>query len=187
MWAFLRLQFCSWSGAVHADYYDNYQTLDEIVAASDVVVRGVVDEVLESRVVASGDGPPQSVTVVVRVIEVLSGDVESGDVVSYIRDGWELLADGKRDRNIVVNGLRVPDSGDEFVLFLSEMPDGSELENPNRSTHYVMTSDGLLQVSGDRMASELEDNSGGINPPLGVRLATMTYEELKLAVADSRP
>ena len=34
---------------------------------------------------------------------------------------------------------------------------------------------------------ELEDNSGGINPPLGIRLAMMGYDELKRVIAESRP
>ncbi len=163
--------------------YENYASLDEMIAGSDIVVRGVVDGWEQGRIVAGGEVDSEIIVVTVKVADVLVGDVEMGDIVSFPWTAWNLNPDGTRGKMLVTNGIRVPAVGQDLLLFLRDLPDDVERSLVVRPTHYLITLDGLLNVDGDRLYSALFDGSDGEGTPtVGIQLNQVSYEELKTMV-----
>jgi hypothetical protein len=168
---------------VYVDTYENYATIDEMIAGSDIIVRGVVDGWGEGRIVGGGEVSSEIITIAVSVIDVVAGDVQVGEVVSFLWTAWELNPDGTRGRMWLSNGIRVPVVGQELVLFLREWPEDQGRSLAVRPTHYVATMDGILNVVGERLSSELYDGSGGEGVPrVGVQLNQVTLNDLRYMV-----
>jgi len=92
-----------------------HRSLDQLVAAGDVVVRGTVEAAERGRWFGSGgagEARVQSRVLTVRVTDVLAGTAPTGDAVLVEEEGW--LDDG---RPVVVDGTAPVEVGDEAVLF----------------------------------------------------------------------
>lgn len=168
---------------VQVSGYKNYASLDDMVSESDLVVRGIVEGWEEGRVVSGGEVDSEIIVVTVKVADVLVGEVKGGDIVSFPWTAWDLNPDGTRGKIHLTNGIRVPAVGQELLLFLRDLPDDLERSLRVRPSHYLITLDGLLNVEGDRISSEVFDGSGDEgDPPLGVRLNQVSYKDLKTMV-----
>ncbi len=100
-----------------ASIYD-FGGLDELVKASDLVVRGRVEATSRGRAVGNDDNAVVSRIVTVRVEEVLAGSVATPSVLVE-EEGW--LVDG---RPLEVNGLAPSQEGMEAIWFLDALPTG---------------------------------------------------------------
>ncbi len=165
---------------VYVDTYENYATIDEMITGSDAIVRGIVTGWEEGRVVGGGEVATESIVISVEVGDVVAGDVQVGEVVSFPWTAWELNPDGTPGRMWLSNGIRVPVVGQELVLFLREWPDNQEPSLATRPTHYVATMDGILNIAGDRLSSELYVGSEGEGEPrVGVQFNQVTFSDLR--------
>lgn len=142
-----------------------FPTLDNLVAASDVVVRGRVvatergrwfgDEASTARV--------QSRLVTLEVDEVLAGTLNA-DALVIEEEGW--LSDGSP---LVVDGAAPSRSGDEGIWFLAEGGD------PTLGAHVVVGAQGryLVRAPGDPVLGATLDD------PLIADLSSLTATELE--------
>ena len=120
-----------------ASIYD-FGSLDELVEASDLVVRGRVEATSRGRAVGSDANAVVSRIVTVRVEEVLAGSVATPSVLVE-EEGW--LVDG---RPVEVNGLAPSHEGMEAIWFLDALPPG---ELPG---YLVINHQGRYALDGDR-------------------------------------
>ncbi len=169
---------------VSASTYENYATVDEMVRGSDLIARGIVTGWEPGRIIPGGEESTELITVTVRIIDVLQGTARVGDTVSFPWEAWELRSDETRGRIRLVEGIRVPEPGNELVLFLRDLPDDQERAMKVRPTHYLATFDGIFDVRGDKIVSSLIDRSNGESPRVGIQLSGLSYEELKALVAN---
>ena len=100
-----------------ASIYD-FSSLDELVKASDLVVRGQVEATSRGRAIGNDVNAVVSRIVTVRVEEVLAGSVATSSVLVE-EEGW--LVDG---RPLEVNGLAPSHEGLEAIWFLDALPPG---------------------------------------------------------------
>lgn len=121
-----------------------YATLDELVGASDVVLRGTVAGVERGRWFGSGapgESRIQSRLITVEVDEVLAGGAPTGEAILVEEEGW--LADGAP---IVVDGAPSVAVGDDAIWFLVEGgdPELAAYVVVNGQGRYVVDDDGRL-------------------------------------------
>ena len=146
-----------------ASIYD-FGGLDELVKASDLVVRGRVEATSRGRAIGNDDNAVVSRIVTVRVEEVLAGSVATTSVLVE-EEGW--LVDG---RPLEVNGLAPSREGMEAIWFLDALPpgdlpgflvinhqgryalDGTRLEGARGSDPLV---DEVEALGADRLAAEV--------------------------------
>jgi hypothetical protein len=98
-------------------------SLDELVAASDVVVRGTVRSTERGRWFGDGSGGPRirSRLVTLDVDHLLAGEgVEPGSTVLVEEEGW--TEDGEP---LVVDGAAPSEAGDEGIWFLVDPGDAT--------------------------------------------------------------
>ena len=146
-------------------------TLAELTEASDLVVRGTVEQTSRGRVVGGGDPRASDANGVVsrivtlRVDEVLEGaGAQPGDKVLVEEEGW--LTDG---RPIAVNGAAPTAKGDAGIWFLQSVRD------PELTGYVATNGQGRFLVKpGD--ASVLV--GGDTKDPLVQQLAALTPEAL---------
>jgi hypothetical protein len=121
-----------------------YATLDDLVGASDVVLRGTVVAVERGRWFGSGapgESRIQSRLITVDVDEVLAGAAPTGEAILVEEEGW--LADGAP---IVVDGAPSVAVGDDAIWFLVEGgdPELAAYVVVNGQGRYVVDDDGRL-------------------------------------------
>lgn len=105
--------------AVAASPAERFATVEALVAASDLVVRGTVVDLSRGRVVGSPGGASiESRIVGVAIDDVLAGPTPPGATVMVEEEGF--LADGTP---IALNGSRPPEVGDVGVWFLQRLDD----------------------------------------------------------------
>ena len=114
-------------------------SLDELVAASDLVVRGEVEGTERGRPF----GQPGGATIVSRLVtlrvdEVLAGAAPRAGTVLVEEEGW--LDDG---RALVVDGARPSEAGDAGIWFLTEVDD------PDLPVYTTVGAEGRYLVAGD--------------------------------------
>ena len=136
-----------------ASIYD-FGSLDELVEASDLIVRGRVEAASRGRAVGSDANAIVSRIVTLRVEEVLAGSVATPSVLVE-EEGW--LVDG---RPLEVNGLGPSHEGMEAIWFLDALPPG-ELPGYlviNHQGRYVLDGDRLEGAgdAGDPLVAEVE-------------------------------
>jgi hypothetical protein len=141
-------------------------TLDELVAASDVVVQGRVAETRQGR----SFGEPGGRTIVSRLVTlrvdaVLAGAAPAAGAVLVEEEGW--LDDGSP---LVVDGLRPTEEGDSGIWFLAAGGD------PDVPAYVVVGPQGRYLAEGERLAGA----AGG--DPLVSELASLGPDGLADAV-----
>lgn len=144
-------------------------TLDELVAASDVVVQGRVAEIRRGRAFGEPGGRTiVSRLVTLRVETVLAGASPTTGAVLVEEEGW--LDDGSP---LVVDGLRPTEEGDSGVWFLTAGGD------PDVPAYVVVGPQGRYLAEGGRLAGA----TGG--DPLVSELASLGSDGLADAVRRS--
>lgn len=142
-----------------------YASLPELVAKTDLIVVGTVQEVVVGKVFPdpAGEFPTRDLNTTVRVDEVLKGSAPSG-VVTVVTDELAFSGPGPEE-------WRRP--AERVLLFLSpsrepDTPEVHILANTNYyQTAYVIQGEDLVVTLGD---------------PLSERIATLTLAELRKAV-----
>jgi hypothetical protein len=131
----------------------DHSTLDDLVAAADLVVVATVADVTEGRQISAPADPDAAIRtrlLVLDVADVLAGSA-SGDVLV---EEPASLADGTP---VVVDGVEPLDVGDEAVWFLV----GGDAETMpyfavvNRQGRYTATGDTLQPASDDSLSRSL--------------------------------
>lgn len=146
-----------------------YSTLEELEAASDVVVRGRVATTERGRLFGDpgSHSAVESRLVTLEVAEVLGGDgVTEGTVVLVEEEGW--LPDGAP---LVVDGAAPSAVGDDGIWFLVV---GGDRE---LSAHVIVNAQGRYLVD---EAGHLRGVEGG--DPLVAELSALTVDELAARV-----
>jgi hypothetical protein len=146
-------------------------TLEELVAASDVVVRGRVAETRRGRRFGEPGGRTiVSRLVTLRVDAVLAGARPSAGAVLVEEEGW--LDDGSP---LVVDGLSPTEEGDSGIWFLSAGGD------PDVPAYVVVGPQGRYLTDGGRLAGAAGDD------PLVSELSALGPDGLAEAVQRSAP
>lgn len=154
--------------AVDADSVYEFTTVDEMVAASDLVVRARVVATERGALLGAEGADPAGAGVVVREVTLEVDEVwwrspagsvpevRAGDVLVVAEEGW--LASGEP---LIVDGLAPSAVGDEGVWFLQALPDagsgsgsGDDADEPqylviNAQGRYLVDGDSLVGASGD--------------------------------------
>jgi hypothetical protein len=143
-----------------------YTTLDELVAAADLVVRGEVASTERGRTF----GQPGGTTIVSRLVtlrvdEVLAGTAPRAGSVLVEEEGW--LDDG---RALVVDGAGPTRTGDAGFWFLVEVDD------PDVPVYTTVGAAGRYLLAGDRLRGADNDD------PLVAELAARTPDDLASAI-----
>jgi len=110
---------------VHADDFQQFSTVEELIEASDAVVKGTITRVSEGRFEAApeledfaGDHNTE-ITLTIDAVIVGSG-LAPGDAVTIEWSGYQVDASGNPTKLYVVNGVPFPTVGSEEVWFLKE-------------------------------------------------------------------
>jgi hypothetical protein len=133
----------------------DFATIDELVAASDLVVVAEVSDVADGRQLSAPADPSAAVVtrlLVLDVSDVLAGDGAAGSDV--IVEEPAALADGTE---VVVDGVAPLDLGDEAVWFL-DAGDGEAMPYyalVNRQGRYTISGDALQPAADDPLSREL--------------------------------
>lgn len=152
-----------------------HATLDELVAAADVVVRGEVEGTERGRPF----GQPGGATIVSRLVtlrvdEVLAGTAPRAGTVLVEEEGW--LDDG---RALVVDGAGPTRPGDRGIWFLVEVDD------PDLPVYTTVGAEGRYLVAGNEGddADDTDRLVGAANDdPLVADLASRGPDGLAAAV-----
>ena len=107
---------------VHASA-ETFASLSDMAEASGFVIVGTVVEIVDGRFTPAPATEDflgtQSLRVMVEVEQVLKGDSAVGSRVSIPWRGYDVMADGTRGPQMIVNGQPTPEVGDRDVWFLS--------------------------------------------------------------------
>lgn len=150
--------------AVESESQFQFDSLDELVAASDLVVRARVESVERGRVFGSGDASGAAIVsrqITLAVSEVLAGPVDVPRRVVVAEEGW--LPDGTP---LIVDGLRIVEPGDQAIWFLDAVDD------PDFPGFVVVNYQGRYLVDGERL------EGAGREDPLVRELAALTPSAL---------
>jgi hypothetical protein len=142
--------------------------LDELIAASDLIVRGRTVATERGRWFGDGvEGPRlQSRLVTIEVDQVLAGTAEAGERILVEEEGW--LEDGAA---VIVAGAAPSQAGDRAIWFLADAGD------PTTDVWIVVNEQGrYLEVDGALAGADTED-------PLIAALEARTPDALADAIA----
>lgn len=155
-----------WRGAVEVSSdAPRATTLEELVAASDTVVRAEVVATERGRWFGDADGGTriQSRFATLQVVEVLRGVAPAAGNLLLEEEGW--LEDGSP---LVVDGAAPTQVGNDGIWFVV---DGGD---PQVGAHVIVSDQGRYLVTGS--AGRLAGATG--DDPLIARLAALTLDEL---------
>jgi len=143
-------------------------SLEELVAASDLVVRAEVAATERGRVFGdpNGGASVESRLLTLEVTDVLAGAGPADDAVLVEEEGW--LEDGTP---LIVDGAAPSRTGDDGIWFLVRVGD------PDVPVHVVVSAQGRYLVDGDGLASASGDD------PLIEALAGLSVDELTARIA----
>jgi hypothetical protein len=142
-------------------------TLEELVARSDLVVRGQVVATERGRLFGEpGAGAVQSRLVTLELAEVLAGTGTPAAALLVEEEGW--LEDGTP---VVVDGAAPSSVGDDGIWFLTAVG------TPEAPVHVVVSAQGRYLVTGDRLGGAAGDD------PLVAELARLHVDELAERIA----
>jgi hypothetical protein len=146
-------------------------SLEELVAASDLVVRAEVVATEPGRVFGEPGGTAvESRLVTLEVGEVLSGTAPRDDTVLVEEEGW--LDDGTP---LIVDGAAPSRTGDDGIWFLVDVGD------PDAPVHVVVSAQGRYLVDGDGLVGAAGDDR------LIAALARLSVDELAARIAALPP
>jgi hypothetical protein len=148
---------------ISAESIHQFASLDELVAGSDLVVRGHVVSTARGRAVGGGDNAVVSRIVTIAVDDVLAGSTPASTVLVE-EEGW--LLDG---RAVEVNGLSPSEEGLDAIWFLEALPGEVPL-------YLVVNHQGRYAVDGPRLRGAAWPD------PLIEELATLGPAGLSAAV-----
>ena len=138
----------------HGDYKDVFETLPELVAASEVVVLGTVESAAKGNSIAKGGGPPYSRDLTVLVEKQYYGQTVSARIVveqeGYDGDG------GDRSYELMEQPWLYPGDRAAFFLETSELPpyDHFFIVTPGQ---FTLKEDGIVSISAqDPIARQLD-------------------------------
>lgn len=138
----------------------SHRSLAELVAASDLVVRGTVQGVERGRWFGDGASGPRirSRLVSITVEETLIGDPPEGGAVLVEEEGW--TEDG---HPLIVDGAAPSAAGDEGIWFLVDPGDATTgaLIVVNAQGRYLIGPDGTVRgaVGDDPLVADLSSRS----------------------------
>lgn len=145
-------------------------SLEELVAAADVVLRAEVVATERGRVFGEPGGPAvESLLVTLEVAEVLAGPVPVDSAVLVEEEGW--LEDGT---TLIVDGAAPSATGDDGIWFLVEVGD------PDGPVYVVISAQGRYLLDGDGLAGATGDD------PLIAELSGLSVDELAAHIAALR-
>lgn len=153
---------------VRASEVEHFDSPQDLASRSDLVVVGTVTGIEPSRVI-SGEVATQLVNVSVEVESVLAG--RAPDHVSFQWEPGEIDDNGNLTRRYLREGVPAPQIGETYVLFLKEFPSDHAAREPNPSTHYLPTVNGILEVDGTTVRSRVDQDAA-----LGHRIADLGIE-----------
>ncbi len=146
-----------------------YASLDELIAASDLIVRGRVTDTERGRWFGDGTSSAriQSRLVTLDVEEVLRGDAPDGELGTVLveEEGW--TADGAP---LVVDGAAPSATGDEGIWFLVDPGDDTT------DSLILVNAQGRYLVDGDHLTGAEGDD------PLVADLSSLSEDELVAAI-----
>jgi len=150
----------------------SFESLDEMAAASEIVVIGTVTEVADGDLHEAPSGEDfigtRDLAVSVDVEHVLKGEAEAGDTVTVPWIGYEIEADGSKGPQIVINGQFPPDVGDRNVWFLG-LGDGG-------TTFGLVAYAGRIEITDDEKLLPFEVDSGAGEEVDGMTMAELQQE-----------
>jgi len=146
-------------------------SLDELLSASDLVVRAHVSGTERGRVFGEpgGDATVESRLVTLDVSEVLAGAAPTDGAVLVEEEGW--LEDGTP---LIVDGAAPSSPGDDGIWFLVRVGD------PDVPVFVVISAQGRYLVDGERLAGASGED------PLIATLARLSVDELSARIAALR-
>jgi hypothetical protein len=137
-------------------------SLEQLVAAADLVVRAEVAATERGRVFGEPGGAAiESRLVTLDVTEVLAGIEPRDDTVLVEEEGW--LEDGTP---VIVDGAAPSRGGDDGIWFLVDVGD------PDTPVYVVVSAQGRYLADGDRLVGATGDD------PLIEALAHLSVDEL---------
>lgn len=142
-------------------------TLDALVAASDVIVRGVVSSTERGRLFgdpATGTAI-ESRLVTLSVTRVLRGDAPVDDLLIE-EEGWT-----QEGAPLVVDGAEGSQDGDDGIWFLTEV------QGPEGPAYVVVSAQGRYLVDGDRLRGAAGDD------PMVAELSGLSVDALADRIA----
>lgn len=143
-------------------------SLVDLVASSDLVVRGVVTRAEHGRVFGDpgSEATIESRTLTLRIDQVLHGTVPDGHQVLVEEEGWD--GDGAP---LIVDGAAPSAEGDDGIWFLVDVGTAEE------QRYVVLSSEGRYLVRGDHL------RGAAGNDPVVARLAGLGPVGLAAAIA----
>ncbi|HRE02607.1 MAG TPA: hypothetical protein PLV68_15000 [Ilumatobacteraceae bacterium] len=136
-----------------------FHTIEDISAASDVVIIATVVSVDPADVPRPADEPDGSGTEFVR-LSLRADTVLKGDVPSELGVSWEayVVDNGARTLEIAIDGVVAPRTSDQVLLFLKWAdPSQGALGITPESPWYIVTMDGIYWIDGDTVTSPITD------------------------------
>ncbi|CAN5695391.1 hypothetical protein BH10ACT3_BH10ACT3_13630 [soil metagenome] len=138
---------------IEADSVYDFDTMDELIAASDLIVRARVVDTAKGDVIGADGADPASAAIVVRdvtlrVDEVFAAAtaagagpaVADGDRIVVAEEGW--LASGEP---LIIDGLGPSAEGDDAIWFLQAVP----AAGPDEPGYIVINSQGRYLIDDD--------------------------------------
>ena len=138
----------------HGDYKDVFETLPELVAASDVVVLGTVESAAVGNSIAKGGGPPYSRDLTVRVEKQYYGQAVGARIVVQ-QEGYEDDG-GDFSYELMEQPWLYPGDRAAFFLETSELPpyDHFFIVTPGQ---FSLKEDGIVSITAeDPIARQLD-------------------------------
>lgn len=149
----------------------SFGSLEEMVAASDVVVVAEVVEVGRGAYMGEEPGRLQLRDVTLRVSEVLRGN--AGETLKFVETGW-----GSKGAELVVEGYPTSVVGQQGIYFLGpKMPDGS----PSASSHSLLNSQGRFFRTGGKNELTPGNKENGLSKQLAARGFNKLVEDIRKA------
>lgn len=150
-----------------------FETLEDMARASEIIVLGSVIDVADGELHEALTGEDftgtRDLAVRVQIERVLSGEVESGDMISIPWIGYEVAEDGSKGPQFVIDGQLPPVVGDRNVWFLG-FGDGGD-------TFGLVAYAGRIEITDDETLLPFHTDSGAAQEVNG-----LTIDELKLAI-----
>lgn len=150
----------------------SFGSLEEMVAASDVVVVAEVVEVGRGAYMGEEPGRLQLRDVALRVSEILRGNAGKENL-KFVETGW-----GSKGAELVIEGYPTSVVGQEGIYFLGpKVPDGS----PSAGSHSLLNSQGRFFRTGGKDELKPGNKENGLSKQLAARGFNKLVEDIRKA------